>query len=67
MEGLGPADQHLGGSLRPRQHPQSVDQDYYVNWNNKQAKRFSAGWGNGSVHRGDLLDKRVSHSSSRAE
>ncbi|HEV7628420.1 MAG TPA: penicillin acylase family protein [Streptomyces sp.] len=44
----------------PEEHPQSVDQDYYVNWNNKQAKRFSAGWGNGSVHRGDLLDKRVS-------
>ncbi|MGH3313704.1 MAG: penicillin acylase family protein [Streptomyces sp.] len=44
----------------PREHPQSVDQDYYVNWNNKQAKRFSAGWGNGSVHRADLLDKRVS-------
>jgi acyl-homoserine lactone acylase PvdQ len=43
----------------PEEHPQSVDQDYYVNWNNKQAKRFSAGWGNGSVHRGDLLDKRV--------
>ena len=44
----------------PAEHPQSVDQDYYVNWNNKQAKGFSAGWGNGSVHRGDLLDKRVS-------
>lgn len=43
----------------PAEHPQSVDQDYYVNWNNKQAKRFSAGWGNGPVHRGDLLDTRV--------
>lgn len=38
-------------------HPQSVDQDYYISWNNKQAKGFAApGFGNGSVHRGDLLD-----------
>ncbi len=44
----------------PAEHPQSVDQGYYVNWNNKQAKSFTSGWGSGSVHRGDLLDKRVS-------
>ncbi|WP_314177248.1 penicillin acylase family protein [Streptomyces winkii] len=44
----------------PSEHPHSTDQDYYVNWNNKQAKSYSAGWGNGSVHRGDLLDARVS-------
>ncbi|OEV10121.1 penicillin acylase family protein [Streptomyces nanshensis] len=43
----------------PAEHPQSLDQDYSVSWNNKQAKGFSAGWGNGSVHRGDLLDTRV--------
>ncbi|MDJ0344547.1 penicillin acylase family protein [Streptomyces sp. H10-C2] len=44
----------------PAQHPQSVDQDYYISWNNKQAKDFtSAGFGNGSVYRGDLLDARV--------
>ncbi|MEU3462318.1 penicillin acylase family protein [Streptomyces sp. NPDC006733] len=44
----------------PAQHPQSVDQDYYISWNNKQAKDFtSAGFGNGSVHRGDLLNDRV--------
>ncbi|HEY3477886.1 MAG TPA: penicillin acylase family protein [Streptomyces sp.] len=44
----------------PSQHPQSVNQDYYVSWNNKQAKGYtSAGFGNGSVHRGDLLDSRV--------
>ncbi|KOX49417.1 MULTISPECIES: penicillin acylase family protein [Streptomyces] len=41
-------------------HPQSVDQGYYVSWNNKQAKDYpAASWGNGSVHRGDLLDDRV--------
>ncbi|MFE0676225.1 penicillin acylase family protein [Streptomyces sp. NPDC058867] len=41
-------------------HPNSVDQDYYISWNNKQASRYTtAPWGDGSVHRGDLLDDRV--------
>ncbi|MGW0535459.1 penicillin acylase family protein [Streptomyces sp. NPDC003032] len=44
----------------PAEHPQSVDQDYYISWNNKQAKDFStAGFGVSAVHRGDLLDGRV--------
>ncbi|MEU9793467.1 penicillin acylase family protein [Streptomyces sparsogenes] len=44
----------------PAQHPRSVDQDYYVSWNNRQAKGYTAaGFGNGSVHRGNLLDDRV--------
>ncbi|MFY1637761.1 penicillin acylase family protein [Solwaraspora sp. WMMB335] len=41
------------------EHPHSIDQDYYISWNNKQAADFSAADGNfsfGSVHRGDLLD-----------
>ncbi|MEV7623712.1 penicillin acylase family protein [Actinoplanes sp. NPDC089786] len=40
-------------------HPQAVNQDYFVSWNNKQALGYSAADGNfsfGSVHRGDLLD-----------
>ncbi|MFD9123640.1 penicillin acylase family protein [Kitasatospora sp. NPDC059571] len=42
------------------EHPQSVDQDYYISWNNKQASGYAAaGFGNGSVHRGNLLDDRV--------
>ena len=42
------------------EHPQSADQDYYISWNNKQAGGVApAGFGNGSVHRGDLLDDRV--------
>ncbi|KNE80397.1 MULTISPECIES: penicillin acylase family protein [Streptomyces] len=42
------------------EHPQSVNQDYYISWNNKQAEDYtSAGFGDGSVHRGDLLDARV--------
>ncbi|QUQ69355.1 penicillin acylase family protein [Kutzneria sp. CA-103260] len=42
------------------QHPNSIDQDYYVSWNNKQAKDFTeAGFGDGSVHRVNLLDSRV--------
>ncbi len=45
----------------PAQHPNSVDQDYYISWNNKQAKDYTAApWGEGSVHRGDLLEDRVS-------
>jgi acyl-homoserine lactone acylase PvdQ len=44
----------------PAEHPSSVDQDYYISWNNKQAKDYTAApWGEGSVHRGDLLDDRV--------
>jgi hypothetical protein len=44
------------------QHPQGVNQDYFVSWNNKQAKDFSAADGNfsfGSVQRADLLDSRA--------
>ncbi|MFJ2258953.1 penicillin acylase family protein [Streptomyces sp. NPDC087844] len=41
-------------------HPNSIDQDYYISWNNKQAKDYTAApWGNGSVHRGNLLEDRV--------
>jgi acyl-homoserine lactone acylase PvdQ len=44
----------------PSEHPNSIDQDYYVSWNNKPARDYpSAPWGNGRVHRGDLLDDRV--------
>ncbi|WP_338899144.1 penicillin acylase family protein [Streptomyces sp. TG1A-60] len=44
----------------PSAHPNSMDQDYYISWNNKQAKDYTtAPWGNGSVHRGNLLDDRV--------
>ncbi|MGA5899752.1 penicillin acylase family protein [Streptomyces venetus] len=44
----------------PSAHPHSIDQDYYVSWNNKQAKDYTtAPWGNGSVHRGNLLEDRV--------
>ena len=41
-------------------HPQSINQDYYVSWNNAQAEDYAnAGFGRGAVHRGDLLDTRV--------
>jgi acyl-homoserine lactone acylase PvdQ len=41
-------------------HPNSVDQDYYVSWNNKQAPGFTtASFGDGSVYRSNLLDARV--------
>ncbi|GAA5055795.1 penicillin acylase family protein [Streptomyces similanensis] len=41
-------------------HPNSIDQDYYISWNNKQAEDYAAApWGEGSVHRGNLLEDRV--------
>ncbi|MET7476224.1 penicillin acylase family protein [Streptomyces sp. NPDC005648] len=41
-------------------HPNSIDQDYYISWNNKQALNYTtASWGDGSVHRGNLLEDRV--------
>jgi hypothetical protein len=43
-------------------HPNSIDQDYYVSWNNKQANDYSAADGNfswGPVQRADLLDQGV--------
>jgi hypothetical protein len=41
-------------------HPNSVDQDYYVSWNNKQALNYTAAsFGDGSVYRSNLLDARV--------
>ncbi|MFE5087101.1 penicillin acylase family protein [Streptomyces mirabilis] len=44
----------------PSAHPSSIDQDYYISWNNKQAKDYTtAPWGDGSVHRGNLLEDRV--------
>ncbi|MER5752006.1 penicillin acylase family protein [Streptomyces sp. NPDC002088] len=45
---------------RASAHPNSIDQDYYISWNNKQAKDYAtASWGDGSVHRGNLLEDRV--------
>ncbi len=44
----------------PAQHPQSVNQDYYVSWNNAQANGYAAaGADKSAVHRVDLLDSRV--------
>ncbi|HZN72755.1 MAG TPA: penicillin acylase family protein [Micromonosporaceae bacterium] len=43
-------------------HPQSVNQDFYISWNNKQALDYSAADGNfsfGAIHRGDLLDDGI--------
>ncbi|MEU4447900.1 penicillin acylase family protein [Actinosynnema sp. NPDC050801] len=54
------ADRNTAAYTPFAQHPNSINQDYYVSWNNKQARDFSAsGYGMGSVHRGDLLDDRV--------
>ncbi|WP_158879817.1 penicillin acylase family protein [Amycolatopsis anabasis] len=42
------------------QHPNSINQDYYISWNNAQALGYAAaGADKSAVHRGDLLDRRV--------
>lgn len=41
------------------QHPNSVNQDYYISWNNKQAPGMSGSPEKSSVQRGDVLDRRV--------
>jgi acyl-homoserine lactone acylase PvdQ len=58
-QGWSPAG-NLASYTPPAQHPQSVNQDYYVSWNNAQAKGYASGGADkSSVHRADLLDKRV--------
>jgi hypothetical protein len=55
-------DTNTATYLPPSTHPQSVNQDYYVSWNNKQAKDYSAADGNfsfGPVQRAQLLDDGV--------
>ncbi|TDD91178.1 penicillin acylase family protein [Saccharopolyspora karakumensis] len=42
------------------EHPNSVNQDYYISWNNKQAPGTAGDRAEkGAVQRGDLLDRRV--------
>ncbi|TCO58337.1 penicillin acylase family protein [Actinocrispum wychmicini] len=42
------------------QHPQAINQDYFVSWNNAQARDYAApGYDKSAVHRVDLLDARV--------
>ncbi|TDC90016.1 penicillin acylase family protein [Saccharopolyspora aridisoli] len=42
------------------EHPHSVNQDYYISWNNKQAPGTAGDRAEkGAVQRGDLLDRRV--------
>lgn len=54
------ADGNTAPYLPFAQHPQAINQDYLISWNNKQAPGFTAGgFGFGAVHRGDLLDDRV--------
>ncbi|WP_190318403.1 penicillin acylase family protein [Nocardiopsis listeri] len=50
-----------GADYHPQSdHPQQINPDYIVNWNNKPAQGYTSGWSTGSVHRNDLLDGRVS-------
>jgi acyl-homoserine lactone acylase PvdQ len=56
------ADTNVATYTSTASHPQAINQDYFVSWNNKQAKDFGAADGNfsfGSVQRAELLDARV--------
>jgi hypothetical protein len=55
-------DTNVASYYSTASHPQAINQDYFVSWNNKQAKDFGAADGNfsfGSVQRADLLDAPV--------
>jgi acyl-homoserine lactone acylase PvdQ len=55
-------DANTASYLPDAAHPQSVNQDFYVSWNNKQAGDYSAADGNfsfGPVQRAQLLDAGV--------
>ncbi|GAA5194892.1 penicillin acylase family protein [Rugosimonospora acidiphila] len=55
-------DTNTADYLPASAHPQALNQDYFVSWNNKQAKDYSAADGNfsfGPVQRAQLLDEGV--------
>lgn len=53
-------DGNLANYTPASQHPQSINQDYYISWNNAQSNGYAAsGADKSSVHRGDLIDARV--------
>ncbi|MER7015247.1 penicillin acylase family protein [Saccharopolyspora sp. NPDC000359] len=58
-QGWNPADNTV--DLAPfEQHPNSINQDYYTSWNNKQAPGTAGDRAEkNAVQRGDLLDARV--------
>src|SRR5207244_2756815 len=56
-------DDNTAKHIPAKQFPQVIDQDYITNWNNKQAVSFSsAGMGDSSVFRSQLLDEQVKRS-----
>jgi hypothetical protein len=59
----GPTKRSLVETSTPaRAHPRAVDQNYFADWNGKQALGYGAAdgnWGYGPVYRSKLLDDRV--------
>jgi acyl-homoserine lactone acylase PvdQ len=55
---------HTEPQLPFAQHPQAIDPDYLVSWNNKQAPQFSAAddhYAYGSLYRSQLIADAVAH------
>src|SRR5690606_40872341 len=58
-EGWNP-DDNTARYMSFEEHPHSINQDYYISWNNKQAPGTAGALPEkGAVHRGDLLDHRI--------
>ncbi|MGW5644673.1 penicillin acylase family protein [Saccharopolyspora sp. NPDC003752] len=58
-QGWNPAD-NTAAYAPFHEHPNSINQDYYISWNNKQAPGTAGAKAEkGAVQRGDLLDRRV--------
>ncbi|TDD54402.1 penicillin acylase family protein [Saccharopolyspora elongata] len=58
-QGWNPAD-NTAAYAPFHEHPNSINQDYYISWNNKQAPGTAGDKAEkGAVQRGDLLDRRV--------
>jgi acyl-homoserine lactone acylase PvdQ len=60
-KGYDPAT-HTAKFLPARKHPQAVDPDYLVSWNNKQAPGWAAAddiYSYGPIHRSQLISDRV--------
>ena len=52
-------DTNLADYHPPEDHPQQINPDHLLNWNNKPADGYTSDWSHGSVHRSDLLEARV--------
>ncbi len=66
---IGTGQYEWEGFYTSAQHPQAVNPDRILNWNNKPVAGWTAAddtWGYGSVHRGELLENAVARRSTHS-